>query len=177
MSDLHEHPVRSALAWHPLGAHDWGAFVTSFERYGVIRRQVIVYPPGITSDQRHRLRVWRAWPVIGITTAIATAVVLSGVVGPTAGFFFGIIVSVLVCIALAHRAEDTRRSVRSLGGIEVPGMPDDPSRRHSRAAQAIASDLSGAEDAWRRGELTRVGYEQVWHTAYERVGQLSRSSR
>ncbi|MDL9980414.1 DUF6611 family protein [Microbacterium sp. ASV49] len=177
MSDLHEHPARTALPWHPLGAHDWGGFVTSFERYGVIRRQVIVYPPGITSDQRHRLRVWRAWPLIGIATAIAVAVVLSGIVGPTAGFFFGVIVSALVCVALAHRAGDTRHLVRSLGGIEVPGVPDDPSRRLSRAARAIAVDLSGAEDAWRRGELTRVAYEQVWHTAYEKVGQLSRSGR
>jgi hypothetical protein len=162
------------------GTHEWGAYFHTVERYGVVRRQVIVYPPGISPVERRWLRAWRAWPVVGVAVVLMVAVALSDVVPPSAGMGVGLASALAVGGLLAHRARRTRRRVRSLGGIEVPGMPDPVVRRRFRGALAIADDLAVAEEAWRRGELPRVGYEQVWHAAYdeaERLGPRARGRR
>jgi hypothetical protein len=173
MTDLHEQPMRSTVPVHVQGTHEWGEYFHTVERYGIVRRQVIVYPPGIDRTERGWLRAWRSWPLVGVATALLIAVGLSEVVSPSAGLALGAVGAVVLCTALAHRARRTRRLVRSVGGIDVPGMPDPVARRRFRGALAVADDHAYAEEAWRRGELSRIEYEGVWHTAYDEVARLA----
>lgn len=173
MTYLHARPVRPMPPARVQGAHEWGAYFHTVERYGVVRRQVVVYPPGIDRSERRRLRAWRAFPVTGIAAALVVAVALSDPVAPSAGLGIGAVLALAMGAVLAHRARRTRRRVRTVGGIEVPGMPDHVVRRRFRGALAVAEHLAAAEAAWRRGDISRVVYEHEWHRAYDEVGLLA----
>jgi hypothetical protein len=56
------------LPWwlRPLdGGPTWGSLDSYPRRFGVKRYRLVVFPPGISPEERRLLRLWRSWPVWG----------------------------------------------------------------------------------------------------------------
>ena len=63
-------------------------------RYGVTRYRLVVFPPGISADDRMLLRVWRAWPTWGLATLLILEILLVPAIG--AGAALGISAAVVL---------------------------------------------------------------------------------
>ena len=86
-----------AAGWRRLldGGRTWGSLDVSPSRYGVTRHRLVVFPPGISSDERVLLRLWRAWPI----WATLMWLVMEMFLVPAIGSGAAVAISTTVCVS------------------------------------------------------------------------------
>jgi hypothetical protein len=117
------------------GENRWGFVRIQIDRYGVTRYRLVVYPPGISDEERRRLRIWRGAPVWGAAMWVLAEICLQQLTGPwTALTISPGVVNAFAAVALA-RAGETSTRVRAMGVATMRGYSD-------AAATAALTNLS-----------------------------------
>ncbi|KHK98868.1 hypothetical protein LK09_08380 [Microbacterium mangrovi] len=65
-----------------LGIHEWGEYTDAVARFGVERRDVVVFAPGVPLADRRWLRLWRTWPATGVLVGLAVTLAAATVMAP-----------------------------------------------------------------------------------------------
>jgi hypothetical protein len=145
------------------GGRTWGSLEISASRYGVTRYRLVVFPPGISGDERAVLRLWRTFPVWGIATWLLAEVVLMNVVSPGQALAFATGTCAAVGAVIMALAGHTRHRVRTLTVVRMVGVNDPMSGPLLRELRALTERLTNADARLAAGELTTVEHEaEVW---------------
>ena len=132
----------------------WGSFSAGAGRYGVCRYRLVVFPPGISSMQRRRLRLWRGWPVWGLVMWLAVAVGLSSL-GASGTTVLVVATAVLVVSGVvARRTAGTLPSaVRTVDLTTIPGYNVPEGMPTPKSIADTLAELRSADRRLERGAI------------------------
>lgn len=150
------------------GPSVWGSFSAGSGRYGVCRYRLVVFPPGISSTQRRRLRLWRGWPIWGACLWLTAALVL-GVIGtPAVAALWAATALFVISGVIARRiAGHLPGDVRTIDLTTIPGY-DLPEGMPTPASIAdTLGELRCADARMSRGIITPVEHEVIWQHVYD----------
>lgn len=152
------------------GPSVWGSFSAGAGRFGVCRYRLVVFPPGVNSMQRRRLRLWRGWPLWGPLLWLAVAVGLStcGASGPVG---LAVATTVLVVSGVASRRAAGRliAAVRTVDLTTIPGYDIPEGMPTPRSIADTVGELRSADGRLARGAITPVEHEVVWQRVYDSI--------
>jgi hypothetical protein len=160
-----------APRWRRLldGGRTWGSLDVSPSRYGVTRHRLVVFPPGISSDDRVLLRVWRTWPI----WATLTWLVMEMFLVPTIGSGPAVAISTTVCVsavvAIMAITVANRTKVRTMSVVRMAGFDDQAVADLYSELYEMAIELAEADNALAAGELSTVEHEAVVWRVYDRI--------
>lgn len=86
-----------------MSSYQWGSYNESDESFGVHRVHMVVYPPSTTRGERAWLRVWRAWPILGLICGVAAYGIAAGQVGSAMAIVVAVAIPGAIAIGLAIR--------------------------------------------------------------------------
>jgi len=145
------------------GERTWGSLEISASRYGVTRYRLVVFPPGISRDERVVLRLWRAFPVWGVATWLLADVVLMNVVSPGQALAFATGTCAAVGAVMMALAGHTRHRVRALTVVRMVGVNDPLAGPRLDEMRTLTERLTNADARLAAGELSTVEHEaEVW---------------
>lgn len=149
------------------GGRTWGSLGISPSRYGVTRHHLVVFPPGLSPDERVLLRLWRAWPIWGTLTWLTLEMFLA----PTSGSTSALVISTVVAVgggmvAMAMTGANRTR-VRTLTVVRMAGFPDSVAADAWDELRTLACQLAEADRARDAGELSTVDHEAVVWRVYD----------
>ncbi|MGZ6777957.1 MAG: DUF6611 family protein [Mycobacterium sp.] len=151
------------------GENRWGFIRIQVDRFGVVRYLMVVYPPGISDEERRRLRIWRGAPVWGAVLWVLSEISLQPVIGPgpaltvsTGG------VLALGAVALG-KARNTRTMVRSIGVVTMPGYTTAATVTARDALLAKAMTLTSADERVDEHTMSPLDHEALWWQIYEEL--------
>jgi hypothetical protein len=150
----------------------WGSFDVYPSRYGITRYRLMVFPPGISQDERRLLRGWHTWPIWGTALFLAAQIWLTNTT--TAGWALAISTALWlssggVAFALAG---GTRTRVRTLIAHTMNGVHDDAAVIRLAEMRILATALLAADEQRAAGALTELEHESVcWHV-YQQIAQF-----
>jgi hypothetical protein len=172
MSDtMHEPRWRRVLD----SGRTWGSLDVAPSRYGVTRHRLVVFPPGISPDERILLRLWRSWPVWGTVTWLALETFLVNTIGPgpalavSTGVWLG---GGAVAMALTGA---NRSHVHTLTVVRMAGVDDAVTVELCAELYRLADELADADRRLADGELSVVGHEAVVWRVYDHIAAGLRS--
>lgn len=149
------------------GEFIWGAIISGPSRYGAAQQRLIVYPPGISRDERRWLRAWRGWPLWGGVLWIVIQIGLRHVAQP----WLALVTATGTCLLLGSvayvMAGALRRHVRVLNACSYAAYPDAESAVSQRSLRLLTTMLCTADAQHERGRLSMVDYERVWWQVYD----------
>jgi hypothetical protein len=164
------HTIRPALLRRVLdGGHSWGSLDVSPPRYGVSRHRLVVFPPGISADDRVLLRAWRTWPIWGVAVFLVLQIVLIQLFSSGAALTFsaGIALGaggVIMAMTGAHRSQ-----VRTMSVVRTACADDLLVAERFAELQSLVETLATADHALAEGTIDAVEHElAVWYV-YERM--------
>jgi hypothetical protein len=140
--------------WHRLidGAHPWGSLHISPTRYGVTRYRLVVFPPGLSTEQRRLLRVWRAWPTWGTALWLVLEVALLPSMGTVAALTISTFTALSAGAVSMALVDQFRREVRTCTVLRMTGVNDHQTaemfaelKRHATTLALADRDLTGAD--------------------------------
>jgi hypothetical protein len=151
------------------GENRWGFVRIQVDRFGVTRYRLVVYPPGISDDQRRRLRIWRGAPIWGAVLWFVAEVFLQQVIGPlaTLAISTGTVIA-LVAVALM-RADETRARVRAIGVVTMAGHKDVATVAARDNLLAKAMMLTYADERVDEERMSPLDHEALWWQIYEQL--------
>jgi hypothetical protein len=151
------------------GGRTWGALELSASRYGVTRYRLVVFPPGISGDERIVLRVWRHFPVWGLASWLLADVTLMTVVSPGHALAFATGGCAAIGAVMMALTGHTRHLVRRLTVVRTVGVNDPTVGPRLDELRTLAERLTNADARLAAGELTTVDHEaEVWRV-YEQM--------
>jgi hypothetical protein len=160
-----------APRWRRLldGGRTWGSLDVSPSRYGVTRHRLVVFPPGISSNDRVLLRVWRTWPIWATLAWLVMEMFLVPTIGSGPAVAISTTVTLSTVAAVMATTGATRTRVRTLAVVRMAGF-DDPMivERYSELYE-LTSELAEADHRLAVGELSAVQHEAVVWGVYERL--------
>lgn len=151
------------------GGRTWGSLRIDANHYGVVRYKLVVFPPGISGDERVLLRLWRTWPLWGLVLFLFSDIVLTQFLAPTMALVISLTLTLgggAVAMALAG---NTRAAVRSLAVVVVRGYEDPESDRAFHRLDELATLLVEADHHLNEGVLTPTEHEAVVWRVYDRL--------
>ena len=160
-----------APRWRRLldGGRTWGSLDVSPSRYGVTRHRLVVFPPGISPDERVLLRVWRTWPIWGTLSWLVMEMFLVPTMdraprwhlhGRRRGRGRGD-----MAITGANRTRVRTMSVVRMAGFDDQAVAD----AVQRDVRRWPCELAEADNALAAGELSTVEHEAVVWRVYDRM--------
>jgi hypothetical protein len=158
------HTTRAPLLQRLLdGGRTWGAYEITTSRYGMTRHRLVVFPPGLSRDERLALRAWRSFPVWGLASWLVTAIVLMTTLTPVAALAGSTTLCLVAGAAALARAGHAHCNVRTLTVVRMSGVGDATAGRQLDELHALTEQLLKADAQRAAGELTVVGHEaEVW---------------
>jgi hypothetical protein len=150
----------------------WGSFDVYPGHYGTTRYRLVVFPPGMSQDERRLLRGWRTWPIWGILLFLVAQIWLTNTT--TTGWALAVstalwLSSGAVAFALAG---GTRTRVRTLIAHSMSGVPDESAANRLAEMRSLATALLAADERRAAGALTELEHESVcWHV-YQQMAQF-----
>jgi hypothetical protein len=151
------------------GESRWGFVHIQIDRFGVTRYRLVVYPPGISDDERRRLRIWRGAPVWGAPLWFVAEVFLQQVTGPVSALAISTgTVTALVAFALV-RADGMRTRVRAIGVVTMAGLKDEGTVAARDDLLAKAMMLTCADERVDEERMSPLDHEALWWQIYEQI--------
>ncbi len=123
-------------------------------------RTLEVHAPGTTVGEHLLLRALQVWGAAGALVAVALVVALHRV--PAVGVVVAGLVYVVGFVLLGRATRRVRPGVRTLTVTVFHGNGRPEVHGDVRLLEASLDLLCLVEDAVRRGQVSRVEYEQVW---------------
>ena len=145
----------------------WGSLDIYPSRHGVSRYRLVVFPPGISGDERRFLRWWRSWPIWGSVLWVVSEIVLSNAMTPVASLAISTMLYLgtgAIAFALAGAA---RTQVRTLSAIRMNGYTDTEIETQFTKLRSLACALTDADRRRAEGTLSAVDHEALWWRVYE----------
>jgi hypothetical protein len=142
-----------------------GVFDVRPDRFGMTRYRLTVYPPGITDDERRRLRVWRSWPVWGLLWWLGCQIVTSQFSGPWTAL--ALATASTLAAGLVARAGAGGARVHTLHAMVMAGHHDPVATAARARLEGLADELQLADQQLRAGALNAVGHEAIWWRVYD----------
>jgi hypothetical protein len=164
------HPTRTPLVYRLLdGGRSWGALDISASRCGIARYHLVMFPPGISREERILLRLWRTWPIWGTVAWLVLEIFLMAAIGSIPA----LVVSTSLCLAagglVMAMAGPARGGVRTLTVLRIAGI-DDPSVDDAFAKlSALALSLGEADARLASGDLSAVEHEAATWRVYDSI--------
>lgn len=146
------------------GERTWGGLEVS-RGQGIARYRLVVYPPGLTRDERVALRLWRAFPVwgLGLWLLIQAPLMAAGFI--TFAMAAATVTYLVVCAVLMMRTGQSRRRVRTLTAVQMSATPT----AECDELRDYAEPLLRADNRLAAGEITAVAHEaEIWRV-YDRM--------
>lgn len=153
------------LRWRRLldGGHTWGSLEVSATRYGITRYRLVVFPPGISADDRLLLRIWRAWPTWGMATFLILEILLVPVLGAVAALWISATVFLGAGAVVMAMTAATRGHVRTMTAVRRAGIDDPLAAEQFVQFYVLAHELVEADCRLAAGEILPVEHELlVW---------------
>ncbi|KUM05761.1 hypothetical protein AVZ31_24970 [Mycolicibacterium neoaurum] len=139
------------------------------QRWGSVVYRIVLYPPGISAEERRRVRVWRGFYAWGTAWWLVVTAVLSGFAEP----WFAVTVASVTTLIFGTRAFLRAGSVRSrvrTADVTVPLPNSDRALLAlARQVQAVGTAMVRADRRLREGQITAAEHEVIWHRAYENL--------
>nr|WP_137767220.1 DUF6611 family protein [Curtobacterium sp. SGAir0471] len=123
-------------------------------------RTLEVHAPGTTVGELLLLRALQVWGAAGALVAVALVVALHRV--PALGVVVAVLVYAAGFVLLVRATRRMRPGVRTLTVTVFHGNGEPEVHGDVRLLEASLDLLCLVEDAVRRGQVSRVEYEQVW---------------
>jgi hypothetical protein len=145
------------------GGRTWGSLEISASRYGVTRYRLVVFPPGISADERIVLRLWRNFPAWGLASWLLAEVTLMTAVSPGQALALATGGCAAVGAVTMALAGHTRHRVRTVTVVRMVGFNDPMAGPRLDALRTLTERLHHADARLAAGELTAVEHEaEVW---------------
>lgn len=148
-------------------ATDWGSFDISLPRYGVSRYRLVVFPPGISAQQRRALRAWRGWPWWGAGIWLCVQVLGAFTHTGWGAFVGGSLLYVATGAMAFAMTGDTRWRVRTISATSYPGYCHPELTRCHRTLRLLACRMMRADRLLKQGRITAAEYESRWWQVYD----------
>jgi hypothetical protein len=146
------------------GRRTWGSLDVSPSRYGVTRHRLVVFPPGISPEDRRLLRLWRSWPIWGTITWLVSEMLLIPTIGSGTALAISTAVALGAGAVIMAMTSATRTRVRTLAVVRMVGFDDKIAAERYTELYALADMLAAADRKLAEGELSSVEHESVvWH--------------
>lgn len=147
----------------------WGSMSVRPQRWGATSYRIVIYPPGLTAEERRRVRLWRGFPEWGSALWMSAAVVVSGFTEPGAAAVIASAGTLTAGAAAFAAAKHTRKLVRS-AQVTVPTPNSDISLLvRARLIETVGTAMVNADARVHSGELSPTGHEVIWWRAYEQL--------
>ncbi len=150
----------------------WGSFDIYPSRYGITRYRLVVFPPGMSQDERRMLRAWRSWPAWGTALFLAAQIWLTHSMTTGSALAFSATLWLVSGAAVCALAGGTRTRVHTLIAIATSGSPDEGTVGRLMAMRTLTATLLAADTRRAEGELTEPEHEAIcWHV-YEQMALI-----
>ncbi|CDQ45595.1 DUF6611 family protein [Mycolicibacterium neoaurum] len=147
----------------------WGAVDIRPQRWGSTVYRIVLYPPGISAEERRRVRVWRGFYAWGTAWWLVVTAVLSGFTEPWFAVTLASLTTLLFGARAFRRAGSVRSKVRT-ADITVPLPNSDRALLAlARQVQTVGTAMVRADRRLREGRITAADHEVIWHRAYEHM--------
>ncbi|MEU0494623.1 DUF6611 family protein [Mycobacterium sp. NPDC006124] len=153
------------------GGHSWGSLEVSPSRYGVTRYRLVVFPPGLSPDDRALLRIWRAWPTWGMATFLALEILLVPAIGPVAALWISSTVFLGGGAVMMAMTAPYRGGVRTMVAIRHSGVHDPQAAEQFLEFYVVAHELIEADHALAADAMEPVEHEVAVWRAYDRIAR------
>ena len=166
MSDTMHQP-----RWRRLldGGHTWGSLEVSPTRYGVSRYRLVVFPPGISADDRMLLRAWRAWPAWGLAAFLTLEILLVPAIGPAAALGISAAVVLGAGVVVMAMTGANRGGVRTLIAVRQAVANDTVAAERFAEFCSLARALVDADRKLAEVEIRAPEHELVVWRVYDRM--------
>lgn len=138
-------------------------------RYGITRYRLAVFPPGISSDDRMLLRIWRAWPTWGMATFLILEILLVPALGAVAALWISATVFLGAGAVLMAMTAASRGDVRTVTAIRRAGVGDPLATEQFLEFYVLAHELAEADGRLAAGEIRPVEHELLVWRVYDRM--------
>lgn len=161
--------AKHRLRWRRLldGERSWGGLDVYPAYHGVARYRLVVFPPGLSPEERLLLRLARSWKVWGIVIWAALATILV----PTMGSAQALAVSTGTWLATGAAVMATagvnRVRVRTLSVVRMAGIDDGVALEKLDTLRGLVDDLTVADRMLAGGEFSAVEHEAVVWRVYD----------
>jgi hypothetical protein len=152
----------------------WGSLGISPCRYGVTRHQLVVFPPGLSPDERVLLRLWRSWPIWGTLTWLTLEMLLVPTIGQNSAFAISTVIAVGGGLLAMAMTKANRTRVRTLTVVRMAGFTDPVAAEAWSELYALACQLGEADRARDAGEMSSVEHEAVVWQVYDDMAVSAR---
>jgi hypothetical protein len=156
------------------GGRSWGSLGISPCRYGVTRHHLVVFPPGISPDDRMLLRLWRSWPIWGTLTWLTLEMFLVPTIGPNSAIVISTVIAVGGGMVTMAMTGANRTRVRTLTVVRMAGFTDPVAADAWSELFSLACELGEADRARNAGDMSTVDHEAVVWRVYDRLGMQVR---
>jgi hypothetical protein len=151
------------------GENRWGFVRIQIDRFGVTRYRLVVYPPGISDEERRRLRMWRGLPIWSAALWVVLEVFLQELVGPLLATVTATTVIAVLAIRARRRAGVVRNKVRTMGVVTMPGYTTSAMLAARDRLRAMAELLADADLRMNEQQMTPIEHEVLWWQVYEQL--------
>ena len=155
------------------GGHTWGSLQVSPTRYGITRYRLVVFPPGISADDRMLLRIWRAWPTWGMATFLILEILLVPALGAVAALWISATVFLGAGAVFMATTAATRGDVRAMTAIRQAGVNDPLAAERFVEFYGLAHALVEADGRLAAGEIQPVEHELLVWRVYDRMADAA----
>jgi hypothetical protein len=147
----------------------WGSFDVYPSRYGVTRYRLVVFPPGISAEDRRLLRLWRSWPIWGIVLFLVSELFLTQLTPAATALAVSAVLAIGPGAAAMVLTSHVRTRVRSMSVVRVAGYPDASTMFAFSELAALAETLADADTRQTQGELSAVDHEAAVWRVYDQM--------
>ena len=148
------------------GRRTWGSLDVSPSRHGLTRHRLVVFPPGLSQDERRLLRLWRSWPIWATITWLVLQMLLTPAIGPGSALAISTGLSLGAGAVLMAKTGATRTRVRTLSVVRMAGFDDKIAAERYAEIYALAEVLAAADRKLAEGEFSTVDHEAVVWRVY-----------
>lgn len=156
------------------GGHTWGSLEVSPTRYGITRYRLVVFPPGISADDRVLLRIRRAWPTWGLAAFLILEVLLVPAIGPVASLWISATVFLGAGAVVMAMTAATRGDVRIITAVRRAGAHDPLAAEQFAQFYVLAHELVEADARLAAGEILPVEHELLVWRVHDRMADAAR---
>lgn len=150
------------------GEQRWGSIDVANGRYGVTRYRLVVYPPGLSREERITLRIWRSFPTWGQALWVTVEIACMAVLSPGLSFAISTSTTLIAGAVPMVLAGHTRGRVRTLTVTRAVGVVDPEGLTQLHRLRELAGRLTDADARRADGAMSAVAHEaEVWRVYEE----------
>lgn len=147
----------------------WGAMTIHPQRWGATSYRIVMYPPGISVEERRRVRLWRGLPGWGTAMWLSATAILSGFTDPWSALITASVATAAAALVTYARAKTARTLVRSAQVTVGAPNSDTAMLVRARLIETVGTAMTRADRRLADGEISPTDHEALWWRAYDQL--------